>query len=407
MSTRPHDLNLRHLRALVAIRQHGRLGNAADAVNLSQPALTQGLAKLESQFRYPLFERRASGMLATSVGNMVVDRVEAALQHLSKETRKMNRTFAEPDRLLTMTQLRAFLALVDAGSFTEAATAVGLSQTAVHRAVGDLERIMGLAVVERRGRGIWVNRNGRSLARGARLAMAELAAALADLGSDDDGEQLSFGALPTSRPFLVPAALARMHKDHPNARFEVLEGNWREMQDPLRDGIIDMVVGGLRPYEINDLTQTPIQTDRLVIAAGAGHPLAGPSAASIEDLAHYPWILSPSNSPLRTEWEKLFAGAERPKTPVETGSVMIIGRLLTEGNFLTLLSPLQVALQVKAGLLATVGPPLEQSTRTIGVITRAGWRPTQLQKHFIETLHEASRDTAGQYGQSIVALGWV
>ena len=47
MSTDPFDLNLRHLRALLAIREHGGITAAADAVSLSQPALTQGLAKLE------------------------------------------------------------------------------------------------------------------------------------------------------------------------------------------------------------------------------------------------------------------------------------------------------------------------------------------------------------------------
>ena len=43
MATDPFDLNLRHLRALLAIREHGSITAAADVVSLSQPALTQGL----------------------------------------------------------------------------------------------------------------------------------------------------------------------------------------------------------------------------------------------------------------------------------------------------------------------------------------------------------------------------
>jgi len=70
---------------------------------------------------------------------------------------------------------------------------------------------------------------------------------------------------------------------------------------------------------------------------------------------------------------------------------MIIGRLLTEGYFLTLLSPDQVALQIRLGLLARVGPPLEDSTRMIGITTRRSWRPTAMQRRFIELLSEIAR----------------
>jgi hypothetical protein len=78
----------------------------------------------------------------------------------------------------------------------------------------------------------------------------------------------------------------------------------------------------------------------------------------------------------------LFEGAPLPETPIECGSVMIIGRLLTEGNFLTLLSPDQVALQIRSGLLAQIGAPLEHSRRLVGITTRRSWRPTATQRHF-------------------------
>jgi hypothetical protein len=54
---------------------------------------------------------------------------------------------------------------------------------------------------------------------------------------------------------------------------------------------------------------------------------------------------------------------------------MIIGRLLTEGQFPTLLSPDQVALQIRSGLLAQIGAPLEHSRRVMGITTRRSWRP--------------------------------
>jgi DNA-binding transcriptional LysR family regulator len=408
MATDPFDLNLRHLRALLAIREHGSITAAADVVSLSQPALTQGLAKLERQFGYSFFERRSGGMVPTPMGEIVIERARAALDHLSQAAKGLSGVFLYPERLMTMTQLRAFLALAEAGSFAAAAHGTTLSQTAVHRAVGDLEQMIGGKLVERRGRAVWLNPAGKRLARGTRLAVAEIVAAIADMGLDSGSELIAFGALPLARPYLVPAAMARMARREPRAAFKVLEGSWRELVEPLRDGVIDMIVGALRPFEIADLYQLPLSEDRLVIAAGSQHPLAGVAKPTMAQLAAYPWIVAPANSPLREQWEKLFGEGTPPLTPIECGSVMIIGRLLTEGDFLTLLSPDQVALQIRSGLLTQVGPPLEGTRRIVGITTRRSWRPTATQRRFLELLSEAAKGERPEIGQSdLRESGWV
>ncbi|MDE1917743.1 MAG: LysR family transcriptional regulator [Sphingomonadales bacterium] len=408
MAADPFDLNLRHLRALLSIAEKGSITAAAESVSLSQPALTQGLAKLERQFGYTMFERRSGGMVPTPMGAIVIERTRAALEHLSQAAKGLSAVFQYPERLMTMTQLRAFLALAEAGGFAAAAHGSGMSQTAVHRAVSDLEHMIGGQVIERRGRAVWLNSAGRRLARGSRLAVAEIAAAIADLGFDSGGELIAFGALPLARPYLVPTAMARMAQSHPRAGFKVLEGSWRELVEPLRDGEIDMIVGALRPFDIADLYQMPLYEDRLVIAAGSQHPLVGVEHPSLEQLAAYPWIVAPANSPLREQWERLFDGASLPETPIDCGSVMIIGRLLTEGNFLTLLSPDQVALQIRSGLLAQIGAPLDHSRRLVGITTRRSWRPTATQRQFLDGLERAAADMRAEGTQpELRSKGWV
>lgn len=404
----PFDMNLRHLRALLSIREKGSITAAADSVSLSQPALTQGLAKLERQFGYTLFERRSGGMVPTPMGTIVIDRIGAALDHLSHAAKGLSAVFQYPERLMTMTQLRAFLALTEAGGFAAAAHSSGMSQTAVHRAVSDLEHMIGSQLVERRGRAVWLNPAGKRLARGTRLAVTEIVAAVADLSFDSGSELIAFGALPLARPYLVPAAMARMARSDPRATFKVLEGSWREMVEPLRDGEIDMVVGAPRPFEIADLYQMPLYEDRLVIATGSQHPLAQIESPTLKQLSAYPWIVGPADSPLREHWERLFDGVPLPETPIECGSVMIIGRLLTEGNFLTLLSPDQVALQIRSGLLAQVGAPLEHSRRLVGITTRRSWRPTATQRHFLNCLEQAAAVMRSDVPQSEErSSGWV
>ena len=81
--TSPYDLNLRHLRGLLAVEEHGSISTAAQAISLSQPALTQGILKLETQLGEVLFDRRSDGMVPTTAGKLVLDRARACMRHLT------------------------------------------------------------------------------------------------------------------------------------------------------------------------------------------------------------------------------------------------------------------------------------------------------------------------------------
>jgi DNA-binding transcriptional LysR family regulator len=132
-------------------------------------------------------------------------------------------------------------------------------------------------------------------------------------------------------------------------------------------------------------------TDRLVVVGRAGHPLAQVRSPGVDLLARYPWIVGQSGTPLRNQWRALFEKGPLPAAPIECGSVTVIREVLRDTDFLTLLSPDQVALEIAAGILATIGPPLPSSTRTIGITTRADWRPSAVQRQFLEMLASASR----------------
>ncbi|MBO9714565.1 LysR family transcriptional regulator [Sphingomonas sp.] len=388
----PFDLNLRHLRAVSAIVAQGSMSAAAEAVGLSQPALTQGVAKLEQRLGAPLFERHADGMTATPAGTTLSVRVDAAIAHLAGAVRSSGRGFNRPELLMTSTQLRAFLALADASGFARAADATGLSQPALHRAVRELEQICGHPLAERRGRGVALTVRGNRLARGVRLAGVELGAAIAEIRSEGSLEvgSLTIGAMPLSRAMIVPRAIARFTADYPRVRIDVVEGSWRELIDPLLDGVLDLTIGALRDRPPAGLDQFPLLTDRLAVVARAQHPLAPEAAPDLDALARYPWIVGQASTPLRAQWERLFAGRAPPPAPIECGSVMVIREVLRESDFLTLLSPDQVALEVASGVLRTIGPPLDDSNRIIGVSTREGWRPTPAQAHFLHLVRQLS-----------------
>jgi DNA-binding transcriptional LysR family regulator len=102
-------------------------------------------------------------------------------------------------------------------------------------------------------------------------------------------------------------------------------------------------------------------------------------------------VIARHGTPMRRLWEKLFrdAGIDPPAAPVTCASVLAIRALLLEGDYLTLLSPDQIARDVESGLITPIGGPLPGTSRPIGITTRAGWQPTALQAEFLREVERA------------------
>src|SRR3954470_947812 len=76
-------MELRHLRAFLAVAQHRHFTHAARALGLAQPALSQHIAQLEDELGVRLFERTRRGALLTEPGRGLVPRAERVLAELA------------------------------------------------------------------------------------------------------------------------------------------------------------------------------------------------------------------------------------------------------------------------------------------------------------------------------------
>jgi LysR family transcriptional regulator of gallate degradation len=378
------DFNLRHLKAVVATTASGSVSGAARVVNLTQPAITQGIRKLEHAIGMPLFERRPGGMEPTEAARVLAPRAEAALKLIASPR-------------VTGPQLRAFIAFARNGSYAGAALETGIREASLHRAVADLSLGLGQKLVERRGRGVALTARGVAAARRFRLAEAELRAALAELAELQGREvgRIAVGAMPLSRARLLPNAVAAFNREHPEVDVTIVEGSHADLVGPLRDGEIELMLGAIRdPAPGEDLDQNPLFLDRPVILGRAGHPLgdrAAPPGAA--ELAAFAWIVPAEGTPLRAQWRQMFvqSGVEPPRVAIECGSVIVVRQLLVQTDFLTLLSPDQVAVELEAGWLARIGAAPGDPSRMIGLTTRAGWRPTRLQGRFVAAVENEAR----------------
>lgn len=382
MTDRPP--NIRHYAALAATVRHGSLSRAARAVNLSQPALTQAITGLEASLGVTLFQRGPQGMTPTEPALLLAPRAEEAIRHIGSPR-------------VTGTQLRAFLAVVRAGSYAAAAEATGISPASLHRAVADLSVALGQRLIDRRGRSLALTLAGERRARGFGLAMAELRAGLAEVAAlqGKSGGRIAVGAMPLSRARWLPEVIARFVAEWPGVDVVVHEGSHSELAGPLRHGEIDVMLGALREVTlVDDLAQEAVFEDRPALVMRAGHPLLD-SPDLAEAMFAYPWFLPGRETPLRRYWEHMVQALGRtvPHVGIECGSTMMIRQLLLAGDGLTLLSPDQVSVELKAGVLAALPTPVPVA-RTIGITTRAGWRPTPTQAGFLGLLREVGRSLA-------------
>src|SRR5262249_47055061 len=152
------------------------------------------------------------------------------------------------------------------------------------------------------------------LAQAARLALAELAQAEIDLAdaNDEEAGKIVIGAMPLSRSFVLPRAIAEFRKLRPRTPIHVLEGPYTDLLSGLRRGEIDFLIGAMRePAPIGDVEQRILFTDTIVVVAGKHHPLLDCQAPKIEELASFPWVVGQKGTPIRRHFDAMFEGLGR------------------------------------------------------------------------------------------------
>jgi LysR family transcriptional regulator of gallate degradation len=397
------EVNLRHLRVAREVARLGSISAAARAVALSQPAITQAIAALERLYGVSLFNRTNSGVSPTEAGELLAERIDRAFVHLREAIADLARAVPREvsaqrraERAMTTAQLNTLVAIVERGSFSQAARALGIAQPTVHRAARELEGLLGLPLFERTSFGVQPTREAQRLARGAKLACAELDQARAELGAMSGGEtgRTVIGAMPLARSFLLPRALIEFSGAHPRHSVVILEGAYESLLTDLRRGSADFLVGAAREHLMyKDVVQEHLFDDELAIIMRAGHPLAQQKRASPRTLARYPWIAPRRESPLHEHFDKLFetAGIAPPPSTIECNSLVAARSLLIESDRLMLLSVHQIHYDLQAGLLAALPHPLGRVTRSIALTTRAGWKPTRAQQELLGILRERAK----------------
>jgi DNA-binding transcriptional LysR family regulator len=247
---------------------------------------------------------------------------------------------------MELRQLAHFVAVFEEGSFGRAAEKLAITQPALSGSIARLERSIGGQRLFDRGRfGAEPTIYGKQLYRRARLAVAELRLAEAELESLAGGEigHVNVGVGAFFEATVMPKALASLAKKRPKLTVSTFEGTSSDLFIDLSHGKLDFVVStpSAAMSVPDDLQQDILFRSRDVVAVSVDHPLAGADTVSLRDLAGCAWILSAHVDDVRRMFFSVFE-AKRIKPPwriVRTDSVPTILHLLRESGFAAVLSP--------------------------------------------------------------------
>jgi DNA-binding transcriptional LysR family regulator len=217
-------------------------------------------------------------------------------------------------------QLKAFVAITEARTFTAAAQRIHYTQAALSMQIKQLEKEVGLPLFVRMPRRVVPTEAGERLLERARLILREHDSALSELselaGAGRGRLRLGSASGMVSAEAL-PAILKRLRKTHAHAEVSVTSGTSEELVKKIHAGELDMAFVSL-PVETRGIEAELLSQDQLVAVASPRHPLAGQRVVSAFALAGERLILSERGGNTRRLIEQFFKEAGlKPKVVME------------------------------------------------------------------------------------------
>jgi DNA-binding transcriptional LysR family regulator len=215
-----------------------------------------------------------------------------------------------------------------------------VSQPAVSKAITELERMLGVRLLDRTAKGVEPNMYGRALLKCATAVFDEIDQGLKEVQSlaDPTSGEVRIGPTDPMIVGLVPAILERLHRTHPNIRVHVRHiGSVDQSLRELRERNIDLGLGRLEPAE-DDIDVQTLFDDATVVVAGAHNAWTRRRGIVLADLSAEPWVLPPPDTLIGRLISEAFkaGGLAVPSAHVLTQVIQLNATLLAKGPYLSI-----------------------------------------------------------------------
>ncbi|GAB3568756.1 LysR family transcriptional regulator [Amycolatopsis endophytica] len=296
---------------------------------------------------------------------------------------------------VTLRDLRLVLEVARRRSFTEAAEAVHISQSALSRAVNDAERRVGARLFTRTTRSVTPTPVGEEFVRTARAILGHHERELRRfaLFRDGLGGRVRVAALPSVAATVLPVWVAALREKAPGVVVDI--------DDTLAHLAIEQVVAGRVDFAVtvdeglpDGVEFTPLAADRFQVVHRPDHFFRGRRSVGWRELVTEPVVMFGHASSIRTLTDDTFAAlGAAPDRIVEAQNIAVIAGLVAAGLGIAAVPSLVLPLMSFAGLEAAelVEPTVD---RTLGLVSMPGRPLSPAAGHFADTVRALASDVA-------------
>lgn len=289
--------------------------------------------------------------------------------------------------------LKAFLTIVDQGSFSEAAEQLHLTQPAISKRLAALENQLGTTLVDRSHRQIRLTESGSRLLPHARMILDEIHNARIALspGSGLIEGELHIIASHHIGLHHLPKWLRRFKREYPqvtiNLQFMESDAAYEQMRKRNADLAFVTLSDSMLP-NFHVFAQWP---DPMAFVVGTDHPLASLPTPKLADLAKHPALLPDTSTSTYRVVSRLFLEANLPLQPQMPTNYLETLKMMTSVGLGWSVLPLRMvdeSLKVLEGVLAKGTEAENLVTRVLGGIGLTGRQPSNAAKALLAIVQE-------------------
>lgn len=294
---------------------------------------------------------------------------------------------------MNINQLKAFVSIVERGTFSAAARAVGVSQPAVSLQIQALEEYLGVDLLDRRTKKVQLTEAGRLFYPTALQIVTQMDNAhheLEELGESVKG-RLAVGGSTIPGEYVLPKLLGRFKQEYPDVSISLKVADTGEITEQIISGELQLGLIGAKPGA-GQLSARPFLHDELVFIVPTGHELSKKRAIILDDLKAVDFIIREKGSGTRQTIENHLAkqglSVNDLNVVMELGSTEAVVNAVGAGLGVSMVSKWAAERSLKLGEISTVklpGPALARDLYLV-VSKHAPTRSTQAFLSFIEKL---------------------
>ncbi len=298
-------------------------------------------------------------------------------------------------RRIKLHDLHVLMAVAQAGSMNKAAALLHTTQPAVSKSIAELERTVGVRLLDRNARGVEPTACGRALLNGGATVFDELQQAMRNIEflADPEAGQVQFGCNPFLAASFASAVVDRISQRYPRIVVHLVTGGNDVLGHELSERNLDFAIARRFTSSNEHFNVEFLYDDLYVVVAGTQSPWARRRKIELAELVNESWALPAPGSVTGSVATDAFRtmGLDYPRVPAVTISPEARISLLATGHFLSIFPASALQFSARRPEIKVLPIELPVARLPIGIVTLKNRTLSPVARLFIEHAREIAK----------------